>query len=589
MVQARVPFPIVFTSRSSDASLRAAADEGEQFSYPGQSLWQASEGRLRMLLPGGQVSELTWGKKLPDGSTLIDVMSPSISPDGRKIIFAGRKAAADAGHFRLYEINVDGEGLRQLTGGPDDAGCTQVPPMRYAEHGTEMLSDDERQKVDYDDVDPTYAPGGHIVFASSRTPDLGRDHARRSTTLWIMNEDGSDKKPLSANRNNDRWPWIADNGYIVFSLWSRNREVVSADQRSIVPISTVESSATLPTDQWLGAHIEPNGDYFGSVLKTREPVWRARRLENNNFAFMTPTEDGTLTVVQAKAGTIANSPSSLAADSKLPASSDSPVIAGPTQDQAGHALQLATPSMGPGHKILLAGNVASDAGEWNPDRFGIYMADDNWDRGNSAEAMKLTQLFDDPHLVDAEPVAVMPRPIHYNYQTLEVDQGMATVAMVNGETHVGPTARVNNSAIFLENNRDAPGQTAANGDAPIFSAPPRDLIEKIHIYASHRDRFDVAETPRVPGGFELVLEVPINQDGFEFRIPPGSPTVLAGIDPKGQIASWQGRGLNEDGEMPRFFAFAGDHYSGARPGFTHFCTGCHTGHSGTPTLRKPPR
>ncbi|MEW4454839.1 hypothetical protein AB1L30_19390 [Bremerella sp. JC817] len=589
MVQARVPFPIVFTSRSNDASMRAAADEGEQFSYPGQSLWQASEGRLRMLLPSGQVSELTWEKPLPDGSTLIDVMSPSISPDGRKIVFAGRKAAPDAGHFRLYEIGVDGEGLRQLTGGPDDMGCTQVPPMRYAEHGTQMLSDDERRKIDYDDVDPTYAPGGHIVFASSRTPDLGRDHARRSTTLWIMNEDGRDKKPLSANRNNDRWPWIADNGYIVFSLWSRNREVVSADQRSIVPISTVESSATLPTDQWLGAHIEPNGDYFGSVLKTREPVWRPRRLENDNFAFMTPTADGTLTVVQAKAGTISSSPSSLAADSKLPASSDSAVVAGPTQDQAGNPLQLATPSMGPGHKILLAGNVASDSGEWSRENFGIYMAEDNWERGNSAEEMKLTQLFDDPQLVDAEPVAVMPRPIRYNYQRLEVDQGMATVAMINGETHVGPTARVHNSAIYLENNRDAPGQMPTQGDSPIFSAPPRDLIEKIHIYASHRDRFDAPDTLRVPGGFELVLEVPIDQDGFEFRIPPGSPTVLAGIDPKGKIASWQGRGLNEDGEMPRFFAFAGDHYSGARPGFTHFCTGCHTGHSGTPTLRKPPK
>jgi len=106
------PVPIVFTSRSQPASLRAAADTGEQFVYPGQPLWQADEGRLRLITPGGKVSELTWGQRLPDGSTLIDVMSPSVSPDGKRIVFAGRKARPDPGHFRLYEIRIDG------TGGP---------------------------------------------------------------------------------------------------------------------------------------------------------------------------------------------------------------------------------------------------------------------------------------------------------------------------------------------------------------------------------------------------------------------------------------------------------------------------------------
>src|SRR4051794_31738175 len=75
-VRDRPPVPVVFTSRSEPASFVAAAPEGAGFSYPGQPLWQAREGRLRLLTPAGTVHELTWGKPLEGGGTLIDVMGP---------------------------------------------------------------------------------------------------------------------------------------------------------------------------------------------------------------------------------------------------------------------------------------------------------------------------------------------------------------------------------------------------------------------------------------------------------------------------------------------------------------------------------
>ncbi len=585
-------FPVVFTSRSNAASHRAAADAGEQFSYPGKSLWQAAEGRLRLLLPNGNVSELTWGRPLADGTTIIDVISPSVSPDGKRIVFAGRKSEPDAGHFRLFEVNVDGTGLRQLTGGPNDSGCTQLPPMRYAEDGISVLSDSERTSVDYDDVDPTYAPGGHIVFASSRTPDLGRDHARRSTTIWIMREGGSDKKPLSANRNNDRWPWIAENGYVIFSLWSRNREVVSEDHRTIEPYQEGSQSGTLPTDAWLGAHIEPNGDYFGSVLKTKRPVWRPRRLFNGNYVFMTPHTDAddspTVTILQARPGSVENSPSSLARGTQLPESNETFLMAGPTQSAEDRPLQLACPNPFPDNNIVLAAATPDEDGNWDDRRFGIYLASDQWNQNGSTETIGLTKLFDDPALVDSEPVAVYRREIQYNFQTLESGKGMATVTLADGETYTGPTARVYNSMVPRMNNDDAPGQQASDSNSsPIFNSPPDDLIEIIRVFASHRDRFDSPTEVRTPGHFEMLFEIPVEQGAFEFQIPPGSPTVLAGFDASGNVASWHSTATNASGKRAKFFAFAGDHYSGARPGFTHFCTGCHTGHSGTPTLRMP--
>src|SRR6185369_4089724 len=51
--------PVVFTSRTGLASLEAAAPEGEAFSWPGQALWQATQGRLRILSIRGRVRELT--------------------------------------------------------------------------------------------------------------------------------------------------------------------------------------------------------------------------------------------------------------------------------------------------------------------------------------------------------------------------------------------------------------------------------------------------------------------------------------------------------------------------------------------------
>jgi hypothetical protein len=41
--------PVVFTSRTEFTSFRAAADEGEGFTYPGMIPWAAREGRLRLL------------------------------------------------------------------------------------------------------------------------------------------------------------------------------------------------------------------------------------------------------------------------------------------------------------------------------------------------------------------------------------------------------------------------------------------------------------------------------------------------------------------------------------------------------------
>ena len=303
-VHSKPTVPIVFTSRSDTSSFQAAAPEGEGFVYPGIIPWAAREGRLRLLDITGQVYELTWGKPLPDGETLIDVMSPSISMDGTRVLFAGRQAPPDAGRWRIYELELKTGAIKQKTGGPGDKGCSLLPPMRFSTDGS-VIPPEARCRMDYDDVDPTDLGDNSFAFASSRIPDLGRDHAVRATQIWIWQAGMTEPHALTANRNNDRWP-IFTTGRVTFSSWSRNREAVTADRSDIQPVIPGQSYATNPTDNWLASEAAPNGSHFGYAIKSQEPVWRPRALFNGRLCFMTslPSEPGCFRLAKADWGYI---------------------------------------------------------------------------------------------------------------------------------------------------------------------------------------------------------------------------------------------------------------------------------------------
>jgi hypothetical protein len=591
-VHHRPPVPIVFTSRTDPGSLVAAAPEAEGFAAPGTRLWAAREGRLRMLTPRGTVHELTWGKPLPDGGTVIDVMSPSVSLDGRRILFAGRRGD-DSGHFRLYEINVDGSGLHALTGGPDDEGCTAVPPMRWRADGS-RIPDDERRKTDFDDVDPVElnAPGQPIMFASSRVPDLGRDHSRRSTTLWLLDRDGR-KHAVTANRNNDRWPFLLTSGYVAFSLWSRNREVITADGSDVVPASPGVESSTQPTDIWLGAFTRVPAAHFGMLVKPTVPVWRPRPLFANRIAFMTTVTPGgdspPLTVVQAAPGLIANVPSARPADRPLPHSNETGLRRGPDRDLEGRPLWLATPSPCPPAHVLLAGApLVGNESVPRPGAFGLYLARDDWPNGGPVEPTRidLQLLFDDPELVDAEPVAVYSRDIAVLPKGKDGQSGgtpPAELPLLNGQAYRGPMGQVFATAIGTPTLMgDLPGQRTDTTAGPIFDTVPNGAVDHLRIYAARRDRFDDPDRPRIAGRWELILKVPLRDGVAATWAPTDTPTVLAGFDKAGHVVRWGTTPRDRDGRSASFYAYAGDHYSLTQPGGKHFCVGCHPGHSGIP-------
>lgn len=141
-------------------------------------------GRLLVLdglSPGGEIRQLA-----PDrpGS----FWRPDLSFDARRVLFCFKPC--DEPSFHLYEMNLDGTGLRQLT--------------------------DSR----YDDIDPLYLPDGHILFTTTR----GNSYVRcgpfiYSYTLARCDADGANVYLISCNGEPDFVPSLLHDGRVIYSRW----------------------------------------------------------------------------------------------------------------------------------------------------------------------------------------------------------------------------------------------------------------------------------------------------------------------------------------------------------------------------------
>jgi hypothetical protein len=94
----------------------------------------------------------------------------------------------------VFEIGLDGSGLRQVTDHP------------Y-----------------WSDFEPTYLPDGGIVFSSDRSgrsSECGKFSADHTViNLYAVDADGRNVRQLSDNKDIDRYPHTLDNGLIAYTRW----------------------------------------------------------------------------------------------------------------------------------------------------------------------------------------------------------------------------------------------------------------------------------------------------------------------------------------------------------------------------------
>lgn len=128
---------------------------------------------------------------------------PDLSPDAKRMLFAHKNT--DEGNTSVYEIALDGTGLRRLTD-PSRAAVCSLKPEGLIGSGAH-------------DYSPAYLPDGRIVFLSTRTGGLVMCFNNHIATLHTMNADGSDIRPISANHVTEFDPTVLPDGRILYGRW----------------------------------------------------------------------------------------------------------------------------------------------------------------------------------------------------------------------------------------------------------------------------------------------------------------------------------------------------------------------------------
>lgn len=142
---------------------------------------------------------------------LVDVQAPDVDFAGTKIVFAGATTlipnTTNSG-WRLYEINIDGSGFRQLTFA--DRTITIPNATRFF---------NQRTYGTYDDLFPAYLADGRIVFVSTRYPARAHYDERPVTNLYLIDADGGNLHRITSERGGLLHPTPLPDGRIMVARW----------------------------------------------------------------------------------------------------------------------------------------------------------------------------------------------------------------------------------------------------------------------------------------------------------------------------------------------------------------------------------
>ena len=126
-------------------------------------------------------------------TTLLDcqqgvIRDLEVSWDARKLLFSMRRTPPE--NFSVWEMDVDGSGLKQLT---DGTGA---------------------------DIDPCYLPDGRIVFSSTRDMKYCGCNWHLQGNLFRIDADGSNLRQLGRNNLYESRPSVLPDGRIIYDRWN---------------------------------------------------------------------------------------------------------------------------------------------------------------------------------------------------------------------------------------------------------------------------------------------------------------------------------------------------------------------------------
>lgn len=192
---------VVFVKRKPYSS-----DHNYTMAYNGTSAdrFLAENGIYACNLETKQTRAIITAAEMPGGKGVIGKFS--LSFDGKKAVFDYRKDVSSG--FRIWEVNTDGSGLRQLTFPPKDEA------EKVARYGIASFHTD--------DIQPCYLPDGGIAFSSSRC-EYGvlcfTQPLAVTLVLHRMDPDGGNIVQLTRSPVSEFSPAVLDDGRILYHRW----------------------------------------------------------------------------------------------------------------------------------------------------------------------------------------------------------------------------------------------------------------------------------------------------------------------------------------------------------------------------------
>jgi cytochrome c553 len=141
--------------------------------------------------------------RMPGGKGFIGKFT--LAFDAKKAVFDFRETPSSG--FRIWEVNIDGSALRQVSFPPADEDA-KVKRWGRPWHT--------------DDIHPAYLPDGRIIFSSTRcehTILCGGSAALVAPTLFSMDPDGTDIEQLTKSPVSEFCPVVLDDGRVMYHRW----------------------------------------------------------------------------------------------------------------------------------------------------------------------------------------------------------------------------------------------------------------------------------------------------------------------------------------------------------------------------------
>jgi hypothetical protein len=195
---------------------------------------------------------------------------PELSWDATKLLFCFK--GEPTGSTSIYEIGIDGRGLRRVTDPTPTCDCYQG--NQAGQH----------------DIAPAYLADNRIVFLSTRPSGLVPCNNTGVAILHVMNADGSDIHTISVNNVNEfdpamlpdgrilfgRWEYIDKNALTIQSLWTVNpdgtQETAFYANNMVFPEAVLDARPVPGTPWIVGTFAKHNSTPRGSIALL-DPRW----------------------------------------------------------------------------------------------------------------------------------------------------------------------------------------------------------------------------------------------------------------------------------------------------------------------------